>query len=351
MTDAEPRATVIIVNYNSSGTLDACLSSVIRSLGPRDEVLLFDNGSTDGSVERVEQSFPQVQIIRSEENLGFAAGNNQAARRANGQDLAFLNPDTTTEAGWLDALIAALAADGTVGLVTSKILQMDKPDRVSGCGNDVHCSGLALGRGMGLHRDVFSRVEEVAAISGASFAVRKEVFDTIGGFDGDFFMYVEDTDLSFRTWLAGYRLLYVPESVVYHDYTLHFGPDKTFYQERNRYIMLLKSLRWPTLFLSLPAVLLAEVVTWGFVLLRERRHLRNKLSAYAWVITHWSNIMRKRRRVQHARRLPDRDLLWRLTHRLAYEQTGRGALPQLAHLVFDPLFFLSHRFALLTVRW
>jgi GT2 family glycosyltransferase len=342
---------VIIVNYNGRKTLGPCLSSVIRSLGPRDEILLFDNGSTDGSVEHIEESFPQVRIIRSEENLGFGAGNNAAARQAGGRYLVFLNPDTTAEAGWLEPLISVLAADHTVGLATSKILQMDRPDRISGCGNEVHCSGVTLGRGMGLGRDAFMQMEEVAAISGASFAARKEVFDTVGGFDGDFFMYVEDTDLSFRTWLAGYRLLHVPQSVVHHDYALHFGPTKTFYQERNRYLLLLKSLRWPTLVLSLPALLLAEGVTWGFVLLREKKHVRNKLDAYWWVITHWPDIMRKRRQVQESRQIPDRELLKRLTHRLAYEQTGGGPLAGLAHLLFDPLFFLCHRFVLLAVRW
>jgi GT2 family glycosyltransferase len=351
MPDAGPRASVIIVNYNGREYLEPCLSSVVRSLGPRDEILLFDNASTDGSAGFVEQAFPQVRIIRSEENLGFGSGNNLAARQAAGLYLAFLNPDTTVEPGWLEALITALDRNPEIGLATSKILQMDRPDRVSGCGNDVHCSGLALGRGMGLHRDAFSEVEDLAAVSGASFAARKDLFQALGGFDGDFFMYVEDTDLSFRTRLAGFRLVYAPRSVVYHDYKLRFGPRKTFYQERNRYLMLLKNLRWPTLLLLSPALLLAEVMTWGFVLLREKGRWRNKLDAYGWILAHWPGIMAKRRQVQASRKARDRDLIALWTHRLAYEQTGAGALAGLARLVFDPLFFLCHRLALAAVWW
>ena len=351
MSEVKPGASIIIVNYNGREYLKPCLSSVRCNLGPRDEILLFDNASTDGSPDYVEQVFPQIRVIRSKENLGFGSANNMAARQAGGQYLAFLNPDTTAEPGWLEALISCLEGDPTIGLATSKILQMDRPDKVSGCGNEVHCSGLALGRGMGMDRDAFSEVEELAAISGASFAARRDVFEAVGGFDGDFFMYVEDADLSFRTRLAGYRLVHVPRSIVHHDYTLSLGPHKTFYQERNRYLMLLKNLRWPTLLVLLPALALAEVVTWGFVLLREKRHLRNKLDAYWWIVTHWSDIMEKRRQVQSSRQVPDRHLLGLLTHRLAYEQTGAGALAVLAKLVFDPLFFLCHRFALLAVRW
>ena len=92
---------------------------------------------------------------------------------------------------------------------------------------------------------------------------------------------MEDTDLSWRARLAGYRCLYVPTSIVYHEYTLRFGPRKIFYQERNRYLMLLKGAHWATLLVLLPALLLAEVVTWGFVLAQDRRRLANKARAYA----------------------------------------------------------------------
>jgi hypothetical protein len=351
MLDTKPKASLIIVNYNGREDVDRCLQSLQEDRDSDYELILVDNASSDGSAEYVAAHYPQVRLIRSESNLGFGAGNNLGAAQARGEYLAFLNPDTTVEPGWLDALISTLESDPGIGLATSKILQMDNPGKVSGCGNEVHCSGLALGRGMGMDHELFSEGEDLAAISGAAFASRKDVFESVGGFDGDFFMYVEDTDLSFRTRLAGFRIVLVPDSVVYHDYALSFGPRKTFYQERNRYLMLLKTLRWPTLLLLSPAQILAEVVTWGFVLLREKRHLRNKLDACWWIVTHWPSIMEKRRRVQRSRRARDRDLLTLMTHRLAYEQTGTGAMTLLARLVFDPLFFLCHRLALLAVWW
>jgi GT2 family glycosyltransferase len=347
----QPPTSVIIVNYNGIDHVERCLTSVMSNISQGEEVLLVDNASTDGSADDVEQAFPQVRVIRNQDNVGFGQANNIGARLASGEYLAFLNPDTTVEPEWLGALTGALEANPDAALATSKILQLGEPERVSGCGNEMHYTGLTLARGMGMSCNAFGEVEEVTAISGASFCVAKDVFEALGGFDPDFFLYMEDTDLSLRARLAGHRILHVPQSVIYHDHVLHFGPKKTFYQERNRYLMLLKNLRWPTLLFLSPALLLAEVVTWGFVLFRERRHLGNKLRAYGWIAAHWRDIMRKRRQVQTLRRTRDRDLLGQCTYRLAFEQTGGSVLARLAHLVFDPVFLVFQKLALASVWW
>ena len=183
-------------------------------------------------------------------------------------------------------------------------------------------------------------------MSGAAFAICRATFESLGGFDASFFLYMEDTDLSWRARLAGYECLYVPESVVHHDYVFRFGPRKIYYLERNRYVMLLKSLRWRTLLVFAPVFLLGEVVTWGFVLLREPRRVMNKLQAYVWVVSHWARIMEARRSVQMLRRVPDRELIESCTYRLAFEQTGGGRVARIAHWAFDPLFLLLKRLGL-----
>ncbi len=345
------RASVIIVNYNGRNYLEMYLSSLLSTITRDDEILLIDNASTDGSAEYVERAFPQVQVIRNQANRGFGQANNQGARQTAGKYLVFLNPDTRVDPSWLEALVEALEGDPQAGLATSRILLMARPERINTCGNEIHYTGLTLCRGMGMDRDAFDEAGEVDAVSGAAFAARREVFEELGGFDERFFLYLEDTDLSWRARLAGYKCLYVPRSIVYHDYTLRFGPAKTFYQERNRYLILLKGLRWPTLIILLPALLLAEAVTWGFVLLREKRRLANKLRAYAWIVAHWGQVVRSRRGVQALRRVRDRDLIAQCTHRLAYAQFDRGLVARLARLVFDPLFLALHRLALALIWW
>lgn len=344
-------ASVIIVNYNGRDHLEKCLKSLQSENCPSHEIVLLDNASTDGSATFVQQFFPEVRVIQNSINSGFGHGNNVAAKYARGEYLAFLNPDTEVEPGWLDALIAALNADPKAGLATSKIVLLADRDRINTCGNEIHLTGLTLCRGLGLQRRALDRIAEVGAVSGAAFAIRRSLFEDLGGFDGDFFLYMEDTDLSLRARLAGYTCVCAPSSVVCHDYTLRIGPEKTFYQERNRYLILLKSLRARTLVVLTPAFLLAEVLTWAFVILQDRRRLENKLRAYRWIVVHWRQIIEKRRKVQSLRRVADRCLLTKFTYRLAFEQTGSGFVATLAHAAFDPLFFALHRLALAMVRW
>jgi GT2 family glycosyltransferase len=345
------QASIIIVAYNAQAYLEKCLSSVLETSGARCEVILVDNASSDGSAEVAAQKFPHIRVIRNENNLGFGQGNNLGAQGATGQYLVFLNPDTLVEPGWLEALITALEDNPRAGLVTSKILLLNDPERINTCGNAIHLTGLTVCRGLRQSKDTFNQRESVAAVSGAAFAIRRELFEQLGGFDEDFFLYMEDTDLSWRARLAGWDCLYVPESMVLHDYTLRITPLKVFYQERNRYLMLLKSLRWPTLLILSPALLLAEVVTWGFVMRSDREHLGNKWRAYEWIVKHWHIIQSRRRAVQALRRAPDRALLRRTGYRLDFEQAGQGLITSLAHLVFDPLFLLLRQLAFALVWW
>jgi GT2 family glycosyltransferase len=349
---AAGRASVIIVSYNHREHLGRCLKSLqaAKGAGSEAEVILVDNASTDGSADYVAEAFPWVRLVRSNCNRGFGGANNLGADLAQGEYLAFLNPDTAVETGWLAELVGALEESADAGLATSRILLMNDPTHINTCGNDVHITGLTLCRGMGKPRQAYDHPAEVGAVSGAAFAIRRNLFEELGGFDQDFFLYMEDTDLSWRARLAGYRILYVPTSIVYHDYSLRFWPHKTYYQERNRYLMLLKSLRWRTLLAMLPALLLGEIVTWGFSLLRDRRRLGNKLRAYAWVIKNWRRVMAQRHRTQALRRVRDRELLLSSVARVGFEQTGRGPVTQMAHLVLDPLFAFLHWLPLVVVR-
>jgi hypothetical protein len=337
-----PRASIIIVNYNSCAYLQPCLESVLQASGD-DEVILVDNHLADGSASLVQEHFPMVRLLQSPTNLGFAGGCNYGAAYATGDYLAFLNPDTVVEPEWLDALLDALVGDASIGLATSQILLLHDRQRINTAGNDVHYTGLTLCRDMGKRRHQHVEPQEVGAISGAAFVMRSDVFAHLGGFDEGFFTYMEDTDLSWRARLAGYRSVYVPASIVYHDYTLRFGPRKTFYQERNRYLMLLKNMQWQTLLRLLPALLLAEGVTWGFTLLREPRRLGNKIAAYGWIIRHWALVLEQRRRTQALRRVSDQAVLAAYTSRIEFAQTGTGFVARTASALFDPLFLLLRR--------
>jgi GT2 family glycosyltransferase len=345
------RSSIIIVSYNAVAKLLPCLRSVLASLPPDCEVIVIDNASSENNVSAIETEFPTVELLKSESNLGFGGGANLAAARARGEYLAFLNPDTIVECGWLDALVASLLKNEQAALATPQIVMTSEPEIVNTCGCDVHISGLATCRGLGRAREDYSIGGEVAAISGAAFVIRKRVFDLLGGFDDAMFLYMEDIDLSWRARLAGWHTLYVPESIVRHDYELKITRLKTFWQERNRYLMLLKSLRWPTLILLLPELLLAELVTIGFVVLRDRQNFGNKSKAVWWILSNWRLVLAKRRATQSLRRTSDRSLLRETGYRLEFTQVAAGLVPSLASLVFDPLFFAFRAITLAFVWW
>lgn len=347
---APVRASVIIVNHNGAAHLAPCLASLAATGGDR-EIVVVDNASTDGSARQAEQAFPGIRVVYNTANEGFGHGCNLGARHARGAYLAFLNPDTVVTAGWLEALIDALERHPRAGLATARLLLKGSRERLNACGNQVHVSGLATCRGMGRPAADYAREEEVSAVSGAAFVISRKLFDDLGGFDDGFFLYLEDTDLSLRARLSGRTCLYVPAAVVEHDYALRFGPRKTYYQERNRYLMLLKTFRWPTLLVLSPTLLLAEVVTWGFVLLRERRNLSNKLRAGGWILGHWGRVMRGRAQAQARRAVRDRDLLALHDFRLPFEQVGDDAMTRVAHVLFDPLFYIFRQLARGLIWW
>jgi GT2 family glycosyltransferase len=345
------RASIVIVSYNSKQKLMACLASVISSMPDDCELIVVDNASSEGNADQIATSFPETVLIRSHTNLGFAAGCNLGVRHAQSRYLVFLNPDTIVERGWLESMIAPLESDDSIGLVTPKILLLAAPDRLNTCGCDIHISGLTLCRGIGRPRDYYPKIDEVGAVSGAAFAIRRELFDKLGGFDEDMFLYMEDIDLSWRARLAGYPSLYTPECTVMHDYELRVTQHKMFWQERNRYMMLLKSFRWPTLAILLPAYIVAEFITWGFVLLNDRNNIANKLRAYGWIISNWQIIMRKRKATQALRKVSDRTLLKSTESKLDFDQAAGGAVATFARFVFNPLFLALRSICLAFVWW
>jgi GT2 family glycosyltransferase len=346
-----PTASVIIVNMNGREDLERCLPAIMRQDYDNCEILLIDNASTDGSCEYVARAFPEVRIVRNDANLGYAGANNIGFQLARGEYLAVLNPDTEVRAGWLRELVLALDAHPEAGLATPKILMMDEPSLVNTCGNNITITGLTFCRGLDEPAESFERLEAVSAVSGAAFVIRRSVLEAIGGFDEDFFMYFEETDLSLRAALAGFACLYVPTSVILHKYDFRFSAQKCYYQERNRYFSLLKTLRWPTLLALLPALLIAEAIAWGYAGLQGRAHLRGKLRSHAWLFTNLRRILAKRAATQRLRRVSDRVLLRRFTHRLGFARTISRPAAVALGLTITPLLFVLRSVSRALVWW
>jgi GT2 family glycosyltransferase len=224
------RTSVLIVAYHTPELLDACLRSILATTDERVQVVVVDNASGDGTAELVANHFPAVELIRAGENLGFARGINLAAEHATGDVLVLLNPDTVVHEGALQRLADFARANPRAGLVGGRTLMPDGRLDPRSCWGRVtswsllcFATGLStLARGSrvfdpeslgGWRRD---SVREVATVTGCLLAVRRVVWDELGGFDPEFFVYGEDVDLSVRAAALGYRPKITPDAVVTH---------------------------------------------------------------------------------------------------------------------------------------
>lgn len=269
-------ASIIIVTYNSRHYLDACLRSVFGQDYPH-EVILVDNCSQDDTVQYVRESFPEVRVIECPENRGYGSGNNLGVKYARGEYVVILNPDTIVEEGWLSSLLLPLMHQPKL-ITTPKILLYDGL-AINTCGNINTISGLTFTRGLGVDPSSFPDAEEVSGVSGACFAMRREDYFSLGGFDENFFLYNEDSELSWRAHLHNYRVLYVPTSVIRHDYQLSVSPEKIYFLEKGRYMIIKKYFSMRDLLLFSPSLLVTELLTLGYALRFGWKGLALKLKA------------------------------------------------------------------------
>jgi GT2 family glycosyltransferase len=346
-----PNCSVIIVNHNGLPHLKKCLPSIFRQHYPDYDVIVVDNASTDGSIEFLVREFPQLIVVRNKENLGYTGANNVGFKQATGKYVAVLNPDTEVEPNWLEELVIALEEDQFAAMATPKILLMDNPEKINACGNDITFTGLTFCRGLDQQAESYLEPEFVSAVSGAAFVIRRCILDQIGGFDENLFMYYEDTDLSLRAMLAGYKCLFVPKSIIYHQYAFRFPPEKCFYQERNRYYSLFKTLRWQTFIVLLPELLISEILAWGYASIFGTDHIKSKYRSWVWLIKNRNQILMARQNTQSLRQVDDKTLLNHFTFHLNFTQTTNPLLGRTLELIVNPLLFVLGNFSKVLTVW
>lgn len=231
--------TVVIVNWNGRDHLETCLGSVLAQDVPGVEVVLIDNGSTDGSVDFVRERFAdRVRTIAHDTNLGYSRGLNEGIRAARGRYVMALNNDTEVAPGCLAALISVADRHPNAGSLATKILSYYDRSVIDNVGHVLYPDGMTRGRGrLEIDRGQYDREEEILLPSGCAALLRRSMLADVGLFDDDLFAYCDDTDLGLRARLAGWRCRYVPGAVVYHKYsaaTAPYSPLKAFLVERNR---------------------------------------------------------------------------------------------------------------------
>jgi len=310
-----PLVSIIVPNYNGLRWLGPCLTTITAQTYQPIEIIVVDNASTDASCEFIRANFPGVRILRLPQNCGYAGANNHAARAARGDFLLFLNNDTKLAPNAVAELVTALLRDPKAAIAAPRITDYDGTAPGT-CGMSLDIFGYPYAPAAG---------ESLFYADGAAFLIRHDVFEALGGFDEDYFLFYEDMDLSWRTWLAGYTIIPVSTALVNHygsgsapggrikEGTFATTPQRRYLGERNRLTNLLKNFGFRTLIWILPcyiamtaaaALLLAATGRWQLALAYPK--------AYWWNVTHLRRTMYKRSGVQQSRKVPDREIMSRM---------------------------------------
>jgi len=297
---------VVVPNWNGEKLLSTCLGSLREQSFEGFEVVVVDNGSTDGSLELVARDFPKVRVLLLGENLGFSAAVNAGIKASNCEYVALLNNDTEVHPKWLEALVGAANARPQAGLFASKMVDFDDRRVLDGAGDVLRRSGLPYRLGHGEpDRGQYDRAAFVFSACAGAALYRHSMLDDIGLFDEDFFANCEDGDLGFRAQLAGYRCLFVPESVVYHMGSATFGkrsPTATRLGTQNSLCMLVKNLPAPLVPAFIPFFVAGQFSR--LVVTASTHTLRAHLEGLAGALRLLPLMLEKRREIQKNRRVP-----------------------------------------------
>jgi len=318
-TAAAPFFSVIIPNYNGQRFLATLLAALRRQTFRDFEVILADDASSDDSVVFVEQHYPEVRLLINRRNEGFARTCNLGVAAAHGRMVVLLNNDTEPEATWLAELAKTICANPQAAVVTSKLLLFDDRHKLHTTGDLLGVDGIPHNRGVWeVDEGQYDDEPAIFSGSGGASAFRREVWQQLGGFDEEFWMYMEDVDFGFRAQLLGWSAVFAPAARVYHHLSATGGGVMaSYYVGRNTIWTIAKNMPTTLLLRNLPSILLAqlEIAVSALANFRgaaARARLRGQLAGLLGLPAQW----RKRQLIQARRLVDDESFALRLSHDL-----------------------------------
>lgn len=311
------KVSIVVVNYNGCHALEECFSSLKKVASTDHEIIMIDNASSDGSVDFMRSNFPWVKVIALERNYGHSYACNLGLREALNDYVLVMDYDTVAGETWLSPLLTAIGNEQGVGICVSRAVFYPQKDTIHSDGGWAHYVGsMILKNGFSPLRGADNNIMEIGAAGTTSMLIDKKKALEIGGFDEDFFVYLNDFEFSLRMRLAGYRCLSVPESIIYHKggnpAVSYRGAGKyptlrAFYIFRNRWLTILKLYSLQTIVLCLPALLVYEG---SIVIMAAMKGLIFEyIKAAGSLMMNLPKVIEKRKAVKKIRKLSDAKLL------------------------------------------
>lgn len=305
-----PLVSIIILNYNAGNLLLDCVDSIQKTNYENYEIIVVDNNSKDNSHLECAKKFPNICLIENKENFGYCEGNNIGIRKAKGDYVIILNPDTLVDTNWITELILAYEKYGD-GLYQPKFLTTTDHNTIMSTGNMINLFGFGFSRGKGdLDQGKFNEHEIIGYASGTCLFSKLEIFKKLNLFDPFLFAYHDDLDLCWRGALLDIQSHYVPKSIVYHPpegFSFKWSNFKFYLLERNRQYCLLTHYSRSTFFKLLPSLFLVDLFVSIFYL--KKGMFSAKIKANFSIVKNWKHINQKYNELQKFRTVTDKSII------------------------------------------
>ncbi|RTE08206.1 glycosyltransferase family 2 protein [Paenibacillus whitsoniae] len=316
MSHSLPTVSVHIVTYNSVDHIDDCLWAIKNQSNPIHQIIIVDNNSLDDTLQNIKQwkRLDSCRILMNKVNIGFAGAHNQSIRMTDTDYCLILNPDVVLDKDYVKRTIEALERNPEAGSATGKLLFKSDPSQIDSTGLTINKARRAFDRGAHEPSERYVQAEEVFGVPGAAAMYKREMINeiSINGefFDEDFFAYKEDVDVAWRAQLMGWKAIYEPTAIAYHERGWKEGgrKSKPLFVRRlsyiNRYKMMLKNDSIVSLLKHIVPFLTYECLSLGYSILREPK----LLGAWNSFFNKYAELRAKRAQIQSKQKVPSREL-------------------------------------------
>lgn len=318
-----PIVSIIILNYNGKEFLKDCLDSVLVQTFRDFEVIFVDNNSSDDSMDFVKKNYTdsRLKVLSTERNLGFAGGNNFGLKNSNGEYIVLLNNDTEVSENWLQSLYDTINNNEKAGAVQSLVITEGIPLKYYDINGTLNLFGHNIMEVFPIDKN---GIGEIFQVTGCSLIIKKDVLEKIGGlFLDEYFMYAEDSLLSFKLKFAGYKILHDANSLVHHKgnaTTVKFKNSfVTFYQERNRILNFLLFFSKSFLIKYFFLLILNLKIKILYSLFSRKYSLKGILKAYWWILKNINWIKRQRLEINKYKTVDEKEILKLLSCKMSNE--------------------------------
>ena len=309
-----PHVAIVILSWNGKDFLRRFLPSVMSTTYSNHSIWVADNASADGTSEMLKSEFPSIKLIQNPSNEGFATGYNHALREVAADYYVLLNQDVEVTPGWLEPLVELSKTDDTIAAIQPKILaefNKDYFEYAGAAGGFIDSFGVTFCRGrifdkLETDKGQYDKGGEIFWASGCSLFIKADLYHSLGGLDDKFFAHMEEIDLCWRLKNAGYKIMYCPDSVVYHvgGGSLPKGhPKKSYLNFRNNLAMIIKNKPLPNILYTIPIRLMIDILaSWKDLLSGDTSNFKTIVKAHWYFYTHFFELLGRRKKVNQIKK-------------------------------------------------